>query len=240
MAELASANSGSHLPAVSPSLKPPIVVIAAGVVAMVGAFVWFVWGFTATLTAPRFDVPGATSRQLSPGEYVLYQQIGSSNRTGPITTSRTTSASIRPESVRVEGSSGRQIVVRSSNVSETLTLNRSIFVGVARFTVTVEDTYDIEVPDARPGSAIVGRSIVSEFEKTWKLIPVGVGGLLTAFGGAIWYLARYRRRHANDLRPVLSGPAIAAVPGWYPDVHQRGSLRWWDGTQWTEHRHSGG
>ena len=64
------------MPAVSPSLKPPIVVIAAGVVAMVGAFVWFVWGFTATLTAPRFDVPGATSRQLSPGEYVLYQQIG--------------------------------------------------------------------------------------------------------------------------------------------------------------------
>ena len=29
----------------------------------------------------------------------------------------------------------------------------------------------------------------------------------------------------------------APPPNWYPDPHDRAQLRWWDGTQWTEHRH---
>lgn len=29
---------------------------------------------------------------------------------------------------------------------------------------------------------------------------------------------------------------MAADAGWYDDVHQPGQMRWWDGTEWTEHR----
>ena len=28
-------------------------------------------------------------------------------------------------------------------------------------------------------------------------------------------------------------------PGWYPDPHGAAGLRWWDGSQWTEHTHAG-
>lgn len=31
--------------------------------------------------------------------------------------------------------------------------------------------------------------------------------------------------------------SAAPPPNWYPDPHDRAQLRWWDGTQWTEHRH---
>jgi hypothetical protein len=29
----------------------------------------------------------------------------------------------------------------------------------------------------------------------------------------------------------------APPPNWYPDPHDKAQLRWWDGSQWTEHRH---
>src|SRR5687768_6203451 len=31
--------------------------------------------------------------------------------------------------------------------------------------------------------------------------------------------------------------SAAPPPNWYPDPHDKAQLRWWDGTQWTEHRH---
>jgi hypothetical protein len=42
-------------------------------------------------------------------------------------------------------------------------------------------------------------------------------------------------------KAVKRTPAVAATPaGWHPDPHGRHELRYWDGTQWTQHVSTGG
>jgi hypothetical protein len=36
-------------------------------------------------------------------------------------------------------------------------------------------------------------------------------------------------------QPAYPQPAPAYAPGWHPDPHGHARLRWWDGSQWTEH-----
>ncbi len=35
-----------------------------------------------------------------------------------------------------------------------------------------------------------------------------------------------------------SPPRVVAPAGWYDDPHGQASLRWWDGSTWTEHTHT--
>jgi hypothetical protein len=49
-----------------------------------------------------------------------------------------------------------------------------------------------------------------------------------------WYLLE--RRKYPVAQPTLQLPA----PGWYIDPEDTALLRWWDGSQWSEHRHSAG
>jgi hypothetical protein len=63
---------------------------------------------------------------------------------------------------------------------------------------------------------------------TWILIVVLAGWI----GALIWQLAK-----RNDVL-AMAGAVPLPPPGWYPEAGT-GAMRWWDGTRWTEHRHTG-
>jgi hypothetical protein len=62
---------------------------------------------------------------------------------------------------------------------------------------------------------------------TWILIVALAGWI----GALIWQLAK-----RNDVL-AMAGALPPPPPGWYPEPGTYGQ-RWWDGTRWTEHRHS--
>lgn len=63
-----------------------------------------------------------------------------------------------------------------------------------------------------------------------KVVWVLVVALVSVIGALIWWFAARRRVRA------FAGAMPPAPPGWYPDAAE-GTLRWWDGRVWTEHRH---
>lgn len=44
---------------------------------------------------------------------------------------------------------------------------------------------------------------------------------------------------AQPVAQPAEQPAAGVAAGWYPDPHGQAPLRYWDGTTWTEHTHSG-
>ncbi|HVQ87118.1 MAG TPA: DUF2510 domain-containing protein, partial [Actinomycetes bacterium] len=77
---------------------------------------------------------------------------------------------------------------------------------------------------------IVAPSVASTLLKSLVWVGViGAGILLLVLGGLLLLIGLLRRRR-NQPVTVPVQPA-----GWFADPRGEASLRWWDGTQWTEH-----
>ncbi len=62
---------------------------------------------------------------------------------------------------------------------------------------------------------------------TWLLVVVLAG----IIGALVWRFAK------RDEVLAAAGRLPGPTAGWYPEPGT-GSLRWWDGVRWTEHRHA--
>ncbi len=109
-----------------------------------------------------------------------------------------------------------------------------------------EDTVIFEIPNDTNSDDVTCHRLVDDEgnpvadggdddELDPAVIVAAVGGLVLL--GAAWVAARDGSRTTKK-KKVPQTPQTPA--GWYPDPHQAGSQRYWDGSAWTEHRHSAG
>ncbi len=169
-----------------------LVVVGLGVASLIRSAVRTFGGATVS-------TPGTLRVDLDEGRYTLFERVGSKTQVGPVTASRTDRPRVGAESVSVTGPDGEPVSVARRSVSETLTLNDTIYVGVAGFTAERSGGY-VVVVGGEPTVVRLGRTLSDGTSSALVLTAVGIvlGGVSGTALLVIVFVKSSRRRN-----PVL-------------------------------------
>jgi len=178
---------------------------------IVGFVLFFVVGFVGLLNSTVYDAPVHVSLQCHVGDYLVYQDTGTSDSGSAIGIAQSGSLSITPDQVKVVGPSGSRVPTWASNGAETITKNSRSFDGAVGFHAAVAGTYSVTVASARPTSVIIAPSRGNQVVHAapW-LILSGVGTTIAIVGLVLLIVASSRRSRAR-LQAVAAGAPWSAV-----------------------------
>lgn len=164
---------------------------------------------------------------------------------------------LQPSDVTVTAADGSVIPVRGpGGTTETLTSGGRSYVGQVQFTISHGGEYEIKV-DGPPGTPILVSKSLGDLAKHaagWFILMAA--GILVGIVGVVLLIIGIVRRSRAKRGPMpatgsypaagyptgayLGTPQPSASPaaGWYPDASIPGTMRWWDGTKWTDQTHA--
>src|SRR5262249_20868544 len=152
-------------PAAMPSAKPPgpslrlsLILTILGAAIAIPSFIAFIVPLVNTLSSSsRYSVPSTISTHLGSGEYLIYEDTGSS---GFGKTGDPNSVTLRPSDVTITGSDGSTVrPYEPGAVVESLPRGGREYTGAVAFTTPTSDEYRIRISSPSSTTVLIARPL---------------------------------------------------------------------------------
>lgn len=223
-------------PGKGPALRTSITVLVVGFVLAMPGVILLALAIGNVVFGTTYSVPGTHHVTLGNGTYIVFEKNGNTQNYGPLTIQRNNGVTISADAVEVVGPDGTTLAVRNAAPNQTIQRSSDTYTSAVKFDVPEAGSYAIRFDTTEGGTVMVEHSLGHIFTSRvpW-LIGIGVGWFIAVVGVTMLLIGAFRRgrddRRARE-RAFFNG---VALPGWYDDPHGTHRLRYWTGSEWSEH-----
>jgi hypothetical protein len=191
----------------------------------------------------RTPPPQPIARTLTSGTYELFQGVRDGHSQTPLQPGGIAG-------VQVTGPS--PVSVFRTGSTERIGRGGTSYLGIWEFKITSTGQYNIAVTGSPGEPFFISRSFgdLAKHAAGWFIL-MGAGILLGIVGVVLLIVGVVRRSRARKQAyaytagypaagypPAAQQPAGQPPAGWYADPQMPGTMRWWDGTRWTDQTQS--
>ena len=195
-----------------PRLWPSIATLIVGATcAVVGLALFIAVVVSGILDTTVYDTPVHISLQCHAGNYLVYQDAGTSDSGVPFSVGGSGPLTITPRQVRVTGPGGNRVPTWEGTGSESITKGSQTYRSVVGFNAPEAGTYAVTVQSTAPTSVIIAPSLGSQLARGAPWLLLSGAGAIIAVVGLVLLIVKANRRTRARLQAVAAGAPWTSV-----------------------------